>query len=86
MRKIDTRNDKVLAFLLGITYGYRGALVEVKRRDISQYDEEEHSKDRVYFLNRKTGYVGNIKPSEFTHICAIRECKEEQKVIIFLYK
>ncbi len=86
MRKIDTRADKVLAFLLGIIYGYRGVLVEVKRKDIFQYNEEEHLEDRVYFLNRKTGYVGKLKPSEFTHICAIRECKEENKVIIFLYR
>ena len=86
MTKIDTKTDKVLAFLLGIIYGYRGALVEVKRKDICQYNEEKHSKDRVYFINRKAGYVGNVKSSEVTHICAIRENKEEKKVVIFLYK
>ncbi|WP_448588174.1 hypothetical protein [Thermocrinis sp.] len=86
MRKIDTKSDKVLAFLLGLAYGYRGASLELKRRDISLYKEEEHAEDDIYFLNKETGYAGKVKPSKFTHICVVRECKEEQKVVLFLYR
>ncbi len=86
MQRIDTRGDKSLAFLLGLVYGYRNAEFELKIFDLEHFCIENHLKDKVYYINRKSGELYEHYTEETTHICAIREDKINGKVVLFVYK
>ncbi len=85
MRKIGTEN-KALAFILGLVYGYRGADLELVLKDIREFSEEEHNGCRIYYINRTLGEVYHSMREEVTHVCVLREDKINKKTTLFVYK
>ena len=87
MIRTETRGDKGLAFVMGLVYGYRNALLNLKVLPLSQFSREEHSEDRTYFINRKINAVfTDPLEGDYTHVCVIREDKENKEVVLFIYK
>lgn len=87
MTKLYTKGNKALSFILGLVYGYRGADMELKILPMSAFSQEIHAKDKCYFVNRKTSDVYE-KPQDgqYTHICVLREDKQNKKLYLFIYK
>ncbi len=87
MIKIDTKGNKALSFILGLVYGYRNADIELKILPISSFSQENHVKDKCYFVNRETAQVyEKSEGCQYTHVCAIREDTKNKKVYLFIYR
>ncbi|ADO46167.1 MAG: hypothetical protein NZ527_00165 [Hydrogenobacter thermophilus] len=86
MRRIDTKGNKALSFVLGLVYGYRNASMELVVKDIKEFSQEEHTQDTVYYINRQTGEAYSSFCDEVSHVCVIREDKINKKVVLFIYK
>lgn len=86
MRMVNVGKDKALAFILGLVYGYRKADFELKILKLEDFREENHLKDRVYYINRHRGEVYDCFTEGTTHVCVIREDEVNRKVWLFVYK
>ncbi len=87
MMRVDTKGNKALAFIMGLVYGYRSADFDIKVMPLVEFSPLEHAQDRCYFVNKKTGGVF-LSPSEgeYTHVCAVREDRQRDKVVLFIYR
>lgn len=87
MRRLETKGDKALSFVLGLVYGYRNAsAIELFVKDLSSFSQDLHKEDRVYYLNRQTGKLFSHFCESTTHVCVIREDKINKKMVLFVYK
>jgi len=87
MRRIETKGNKALSFVLGLVYGYRNApVVELSVKDLKSFSEDQHKEDRIYYINRQTGELLPHFCESITHVCVIREDKINKKVVLFVYK
>ncbi|MCS6998774.1 MAG: hypothetical protein N2648_01700 [Aquificaceae bacterium] len=86
MRRLNIKEDKALAFIAGLVYGYRNTPMELKVLSLEDFSEEKHREDRVYYLNRKEGKLYECFDREVSHVCVLREDKVKGKVSIFIYK
>ncbi|MCS7170700.1 MAG: hypothetical protein N3D14_00015 [Aquificaceae bacterium] len=86
MQKLNLKNNKVLAFIAGLVYGYKNARIELKTLSMEDFTEAKHINDKVYYLNRIEGKVYEYLNESVTHVCALKEDKVNGKVSIFIYK
>ena len=86
MQKLKLDKDKALAFVVGLVYGYKNTYMELKVLPIEYFTQENHREDKVYYINREEGRLYNNFTENITHICVLREDRNEKKVVIFIYK
>lgn len=86
MQKLNIKEDRALAFIAGLLYGYRNTPMELKVFSLEDFSEEKHREDRVYYLNRKEGRLHECFEKGVSHVCVLREDKVRGKVSVFIYK
>ena len=83
MQRLKLEENKALAFIVGLAYGYRNFPMELKILSLEEFSEELHREDKIYYLNRKEGKLCEGIEDGVSHVCVIREEKEKVKVFIY---
>lgn len=86
MGKIELGNNKALAFIVGLVYGYKNAEIELKIFSMEKFSEDKHKGDKIYYISRNEGKVYDSLRENVSHICVLREDKINGKVRIFIYR